>query len=279
MIIGVVSGALAITSWLVTFSELSFLPALSITNIEVYGADPSLTPVMNAAASKAIDGTYLGIFSKANTLIYPRNAISKWIASSSPSVSNVNVGHSSLNTLSISVSEKTPDAIVCADLPDLSSNSLSQSDKCYVTDSTGLIFRLRKESDQNTYNQYYIPDLAGKELLGTYATSTAKFRILQSLINNLKYAGINVQATLIKGGHDYELYADNPSGSSIVVIQMDDRVNLDVEKDNLIAFWSKVTGDARTKGTKLEWSEIKLQYPPNVYSRPIEGSESSTGPR
>ena len=87
----------------------------------------------------------------------------------------------------------------------------------------------------------------------------------------------------MKGGGDYELYADNPipqdrakpipqdrakpNGFSIVVIVMDERADLDVQRENLVAFWAKTVGDARVKGEKLEWNEIKLQYPPNVYHR------------
>lgn len=266
-ILAAVSGLLAIGSWLFVFSRLSFLPALTITQISVYGVDGDLTQVMNAAATRAMEGAYMGLFSKANAFIYPHDEISRRISSSSPQVNNVTVKRNGLRSLAISVSERTPEAIVCADLPDLADDSLNPGDDCYVADGRGFIFRHLRKTDAKTHNQFYMPDLAGKNLLGVYATTTEKFNTLQTLMDSIKDSGISIHAILVKGGGAYELYADNPSGSSIVVIVMDERADLDAQRENLTAFWSKMVGDARIKGAALEWNEIKLQYPPNVYHR------------
>ena len=272
---GFVAGGVAIVTWLFILSRLSSLSALAITDVAVYGVEPDLIPAMQAAAIRELDGNYMGLFSKADTLIYPKQAIIREVASTSPRIDNVNVSRNGLHALTISVSEKTPSEVICADLPDLSDTSQSVSKNCYFADEDSFMFKKATEPEAQNYLRYYIPDLPDTDITGTLATSSATFKKLEDIVGNIKSAGINVHSILVKGDGGYELYADNPSGpSSVVVIQMNDRAPLSTQSDNLIAFWNRMTADARVKGQNIGWSEIKLQYPPNIYSRALEGKSA-----
>jgi hypothetical protein len=118
--------------------------------------------------------------------------------------------------------------------------------------------------------RYYLPMLPDSHVLGTQATSTTEFKRLESLVESVEKANIHVHAMLVQGDGSYELYADNPDGDSIVVIQMNERANLSTERDNLVAFWNRMVADAHAAGKKAAWTEIKTQFPPNVYSRAAE---------
>ncbi len=273
-IIGTIAGVLAVASWLFSLSRLSFISALAIEDVEVYGVEADLAPVMRSAALEAMSGAYLGIFSKGNAFTYPEARIVAWVASSSPRVMNVSVRRSGLHKLVVSVSEKATAAIICADLPDLSDGSLDRNENCYEADATGYVFKPVGGSPSADLFRYYIPDLAGKKLDGSFATSTEKFRTIFELLSSVKEAGIGVHGILLENGHDYELYADNPAGGSLVVITMNEDAGLEVQKENLIAYWNRMVALAKTKSVNLAWDEIKLQYPPNVYSRPDFGLES-----
>jgi hypothetical protein len=101
------------------------------------------------------------------------------------------------------------------------------------------------------------------------ATSTAEFKRLETLVHSVDVSGIHVHAMLVSGTGSYELYADNPDSPTLVVIEMDERADLTVERNNLVAFWNRMVADAHAAGKKIAWSEIRLQFPPNVYSRDL----------
>lgn len=271
-LIGGISVVVALAAWIFVLSRLSYISALEITHVDIYG-EPDLSSAMQAAAMASIDGSYAGLFSRANSLIYPREAIARAVASTSPRIDNVAISRNGLHGLSISVSEKAPEAVICADLPDLGDQaSMPLGKECYLADADAYLYR-HAEDDASAARlmRFYMPDLPDTGILGVQATSTAAFKRLEDLVRSVATAGVNVQAMLVRGDGDYELYADNPSGSSMVVIQMNESAGLATERDNLLAFWNKMVLDARAAGKPVAWSEIKLQYPPNVYSRPIDG--------
>jgi hypothetical protein len=76
---------------------------------------------------------------------------------------------------------------------------------------------------------------------------------------------------LMEDGGEYELYAHNPpafsttsSDQSTVVIHFNDAAGLGTERDDLILFWDTMVAKAGASGSMPEWSDIKLQYPPNI---------------
>ena len=271
--LGFAAALVIIVSLLFIFSRLSFLPAFSIETVDVYGADATATAAMEAAAYGAIQGSYLGLFSKANAFIYPGEAVALAVASSSPKVDTVSVKLSGLHSLAVSVSEKTPAAVICADLPNWDeSGALSPEAGCYFADLNGLIFDKAPADLTASYNRYYVPALSGSDpVIGLSATSTAGFKSLQGFVNGIKAADIRTEAVLMEDGGVYELYAYNPSvvsaaspGESIVVIHFNDAAGLGTERDNLILFWKTMVDKAKASGAKIGWTDIKLQYPPNI---------------
>jgi len=177
--------------------------------------------------------------------------------------------------LNISVSERPAAGIVCPSLPSFDERGvLIRDEDCFFVDDDGLIFQRVPGDDHGVYNRYYTPALPDDaSIIGLLATSTSKFKALQTLFNTTKSAGIVSRAMLIKDSGEYELYADNPVGGETgtsshkgpVVIYLSDRVPLEIEIDNLVQFWKKMVEKARVARARLEWSEIKLQYPPNVF--------------
>ena len=277
LVIGSITGVVALAVWVFVFSRLSYASFLQINQIDVYG-EADLAPHMQAAALQALDGSYAGLFSRADTLIYPKADIVRAVASSSPRIDSVKVSRNGLHGLSISVSEKAPEAVICADLPDLTDESMPLGHSCYLADADSYLYRQATSSgaDAASRMRFYIPALPDTGVLGTQATSTQEFKRLETLVRSVTDSGIHVHAMLINEDDSYELYADNPDGGSIVVIEMNEEAGLSMERDNLVAFWNKMVTDARAAGKKVAWSEIKLQYPPNVYSRPMHEAGTST---
>lgn len=270
LIVASIAGVVALAVWVFVFSRLSYASFMQIDHVDVYG-EADLAPHMQAAALGALDGSYAGIFSRANTLIYPREDIVREVASTSPRIDDVRISRNGLHGLSITVSEKAPEAVICADLPDLTDETMPLGHNCYLSDANSYMYRPATSTDADTSARlrFYIPALPDGGVLGTQATTTEEFGRLENLVRSVSDSGIRVHAMLINEDGGYELYADNPDGASIVVIEMNESAGLSRERDNLVAFWNRMVSDARAAGKQVAWSEIKLQYPPNVYSRPM----------
>ncbi|HEX7724662.1 MAG TPA: hypothetical protein VF438_02930 [Candidatus Paceibacterota bacterium] len=274
-IIGIVATIAAFAAWTFCLSRISFLESLQINAVDAYGDEMLATP-MRLATMNALDGAYIGLFSRANAFLYSKSAVIKAVASTSPRINSVAVARTGLRTLSVTVSEKAPEAVICADLPDVTDSDIPMGKNCYLADADAYLYKTVDDPDAANYMRYYLPELTAANALGTQATTTTQFKRLGALVASIEKAGIHVHAMLVQRGGIYELYADNPDGNSIVVIQMNERANLETEYNNLVAFWNHMVSDAHAAGKKIGWSEIKTQFPPNVYSRAIDVKEEES---
>ena len=277
-ILGTILGVVSVVTWTYSLSRLSFLPVFALTDVSVYGAPSGVAAIaIKGAAETALDGSYLGLFSKSNAFLYPKGAIFAAVASSTPAIDSVTVRRDGWHTLVVSVSEKTPAALVCDDLPnfDLKGNLSTDNDDCYAADETGYIFgRAASSTAVAVPERYYIPDLSDSAgPIGSYATSTAEFAKLQAFFDGVRSDGIAAKGILMKEGGEYELYAANPdlgrqsatSTAGDVVIYFNDHAAFHDQLEDLTLFWNDALDRARASGARLEWSDIKLSFPPNVY--------------
>jgi hypothetical protein len=284
---GLVVGILivvSIVSGLFALSRLSSLYALSIQTVEVQGADNDIAGSIQKVALNALEGKYLHLFSKSNTFIYPRDLVSSAVGSVSPRISSVKVKKSDMHTLEISVEEKAPKALVCANLPEFNGDSLSLEnlDSCYFADTAGYIFASAPLFSGNIYNRYYAPDLSNTTstenfVIGSYATSSAEFTKLQEFYEGARLFGVDVLAILIKEAGEYELYARNSIQDQIVstssinamVVYFNNSRSFRDQLVNLLSFWTKMKDQARSKGEVVNFDYIDVRYGSNVFYRTI----------
>ncbi len=256
------------------------LNLFEIQYVTVSGADGDISPSLQAAALDAVSGDYWGIFSKASTFFYPAKAVKDSVTKASPRIASVSVKRQGLQALVISVEEKAPAALVCANLPDFTGNSLSfgDSDSCYFADDTGYIYGAAPSFSGNVYNRYYVPDLTdgtSSLIVGQMATSTTEFHALQTLFADLKNTSIAAEAVLIKAAGEYELYVRNPSQSNLAsssdsdmaVIYFDDSRSFSEQLSNLVSFWKNMTETAAAKHLSLSFDYIDVRYGTNVFYR------------
>ena len=259
----VITGVLFIvcaTSWIFSFAEFGSLSFFSIQNVNVIGADKDIQSQVATAAMTALHGSYLGLFSKSNTVLYPKSTVVAAVASSSPRIQSVSVSRDGLQGLAITVNEKKPSAVICTSLPDFSTSD-QMPDGCYFADASGLIFEPAPTFSDHVYNRYYIPGLsdsgtAESRIIGSYATSTAEFAALQEFYDGAHLSGIDPVGALVKDGGEYELYARNRTSSDVMVIYFNDSRSIHDELVNLVSFWKNEPGD-------LDY--IDLRYGSNVF--------------
>jgi hypothetical protein len=259
------------------FSLLSTLQFFTITNVVVSAADQSKINIIHDQVLTKLQGKYLGLFSRANDFLYPHGAIIETIKTFNTEVSSVDVTRSDRHTLTVSIVEKTPAALICTTLPDFNGNELmlDGSGDCYFVDASGFIFKKAPSFSSRVYHRYYVPDLAGPAdlasttgVVGMYATSTAEFQSIQKIYDGLEANSIKTDAALIKGGGEYEWYVRNPGMSSSTAVIYFNTVSSTTEQfSNLISFWSHSLSVARTNKEILEFDYIDVRYGDNVFFR------------
>lgn len=263
------------------FSLLSSLKMFVITNVQISGIDESAIESMHTAVLGVLEGKYLGMFSRANSFIYPRLTIKNLIKNANPQADTIEVHRDGLHAITITVHEKVPTALICAALPDFNGNELSLDDpeSCYFADKSGFIFKKSPSFSGTVYHRYYLPDLANlasassteSGIVGLYATSTAEFTTLQGFYETLKQNNIIADAILMKAGSEYEIYARNPgTSSSTAVIYFTTASSVTQQISNLLSFWRHSVDTAKSKNETPEFDYIDVRYGDNVFFQKIK---------
>ena len=249
--------------------------AFKITSVQVFGADTDITPQLTQEVSNSIQGRYLGLFSRSSAFIYPKQQIIQQVKMRSPRVSSVVVRRDGWHTLLVTVTQKTPVAVVCASLPDWNQETLSddQLSQCYFADETGYLFEQALSFSGHVYNRYFTPDVSvgtsSDALVGTYATSTAEFALLQTVYERMRSLHIEPEGILFKAHGEYELYADEQytdakgaPRTDIFVVYFDSARPYAIQFDNFSSFWlAKMT--AAHMSPHFEY--IDVRYGSNVF--------------
>lgn len=271
----------AIITSIYSLSAITDLKFFAVNEIKVYGTDPETTDMVSQAARSVLSGRYLGLFSRAASLIYPRSELVAAVAAASPKIQSVDVSRQGLTAIVVSVREKSPSALVCATLPDFEGDRIvfGDQDDCYFADETGYMFGRAPSFSGHIYHRYYVPGLAdaatsSQSMIGTYATTTAAFRALEDTYAGVIKIGIPVEAMLLKDGGEYEMYVDQPGriasstddgGANIAVIYLTKDRFLADQITNLAAFWNRMVTSVGSKAPSFEY--IDVRYGSNVFYR------------
>jgi hypothetical protein len=256
-----------------------------INSVQIFGADQDITQSLNEVAEHTLTGSYLWMFSRQSTLVYPKGALISAISTASPRIQEVAVRRDGWNTLIVTVTQKVPEAVVCVTLPDWNGDTLNteSSEGCYFADQTGYIFKEAPAFSGHVYNRYYAPDTldtssSSTDAVGHIATSTEEFARLQHVYAIIRSAGIDLQAILIKQGGEYELYVGQKGATTSTSNQSDTFViyantlrPLETQVSNLISFWNKMNTDSTLKKAVAQRFEyIDIRYGSNVFYRLIK---------
>ena len=251
-------------------SALSRLSFLNINSIQILGVDQKDIPTLQSAIDSTLNGNYATLFSRRNTIIYPRDEIGSLVKSMYPQAEKVDIYRDGLRQIVVSISHKTPSAIVCPRLPDLEAY-VDNTEPCYFVDKTGYIFEQVPLVPGQVYNKYYAPDIEDP-VIDKYATSTPEFIQLQNMYEGAKAASIPVEGILISEKGEYEMYVEKNREiqSDIIVINFNNSRSMADELSNLIPFWQHLVSTSEKKNattTLQSISTIDIRYGSNIFYR------------
>ncbi len=246
------------------FSKITYLNVLQIKDISVVGTRPDIATNIKDRTEKILDGSYLGLFSKANLFLYPRSRLSASIENIAPEIQSISIRRNGLRGLKIDVVPKQVSAKVCAGLPEPSfiENIDSEPANCYLVDWSGKIFGPSNlASTTGNTNVYFIPDLdvastSTEILVNRYATTSSEFTDLQTFYNQSRDSELEPKFILVKESGEYEMYAKD------TVIYFNNQSSLSSQLQNLILFYNKMSKEQNT-----EFEYIDVRFGSNVFYR------------
>lgn len=242
-------------------SKLSTISFLQIDTVEIVGADANMASVIRSTALDVIQGKYIGLFSRKNTITYPQSSIVNAIEYSSPEIDDAKVERNGRKALLIDIKLKTPRAIVCTSLPDFAEKN---DDGCFFADKTGFVYKKYVGKDDGL-PRLFIQQGTTTDILRSNPINENRFVELVDFYEKVSGAKIKIQGLLLGEEHD-ELYisndyTDDENSDNIAVVYMSEKFPIEETYTNLISFWNHMQSDTK----KHNFSEIKLQFPPNIY--------------
>lgn len=216
--------------WALSF--FSYDKHIVIDNITITGTHIINQDDVKSEIYKNISGKYIYLFSKSNSLIYPRKEIYNDLRLKFPRIETLSISRQGLKTLRIDISERTGSFLYCGiDIP-LTKDQVGEN--CYFINNDGYIFDKAPYFSGNVYFKYYAT-LEGNEEnpLGQQMISADQFHRIMRFIDKISSIGFKpIYIVLGQDGIDH-LYLNHGENSTIPEIIFKDNDDLDLIQDNL----------------------------------------------
>ncbi|MSU55428.1 MAG: hypothetical protein EXS46_02705 [Candidatus Taylorbacteria bacterium] len=119
---------------------LTDLSVIKINRTEVTGAKTIAFEEVASTTVKLLEGRYFFMVPRANVLFYPKKKIVESITSSYPQIESISIKLKDLNTVQVTIKERSADALWCTKIQVQSEHDGKSLENCYKFDSTGLIY-------------------------------------------------------------------------------------------------------------------------------------------
>jgi hypothetical protein len=209
LIFAVILVIIAAGSMVTALSLLSKVQFLQINDVVVSStpATPLVSPAdeIQTIVQNDLSGSWWHLFSKNNIFLYPKNTIREDIMRAFPRIQALAIGRESLgslDTIIVSVTERTPFALACA-----APAPVGGPAKCFYMDADGFIYAPAPQFSPGVYIQYYSTVTAtGTPIAvgGTFADPTS-FSVALQAVHFISEMGIQVSSVSIADGGEYTI--------------------------------------------------------------------------
>lgn len=197
-----------------------------IAHIDLRGNSVTNNEDIERIVASNLSGSYLWIFPRSNAALYPKDIIRKDLMTNIPRLRSVEFELEGATLLHITVEERTPAVLYCADVTVPASPA-----ECYFADESGTIFSQAPAFSGDVYLTY--GRIAPFEFpMGQNILPADEFARTRSFVKEMNALGIFPRVFLI-AGDEYHLLLSN--GAKVLVNRKD---NLGEIYSNLEAFFS-----------------------------------------
>lgn len=183
----VASGTVFVLASLVYIVRLDYFE-LNAVKIEVDGL-MDRSQIREDIAS-VLSGSYF-IFSRRNSLIYPKEEMERSLKISNPRIKEVDIKRRDLNTLEISIVERKPVALWCGENPEY-------TEWCFYVDEKGFVYSKAPFFSGHVFFRYYGGDVNLKNPLRSFLTSEEEIMEIERFTSHLKDLNIEPNAVHLK---------------------------------------------------------------------------------
>lgn len=235
-------------------STLSQYKKIDITNVVVSG-----TRIINADDVKEnikndLSGKYLYLFSKNNSLIYPKQYIYNNLLKNFPRIDTLVISRDKVNTLKIVITERYGSYLWCGNtIPDIKTEV---GENCYFINNDGYIFDKAPYFSGNLYFKFYIPLANNPAIpLGIHMLPTDDFHLFLRFIDSVTSMGLKPIYLIFNSDGTRELYLEHTNSTVAPKIIFKDDADLE-----------DIASDLSSAMAKTEFAEeIKNKYDSLLY--------------
>ena len=246
-----------------SLSYISSNPNIVINNIVVTGNQIINAQDIEARVKDKLNGKYLYLFTKANSLIYPHQAIYEDLMTSLPRIKTLSVYRDNWKTLHIEITERLGSYLYCgAQIPEIVTDV---GENCYFINNDGYIFDKAPYFSGNVYFKYYVQILDENNIpienpLMKYVFDTDRFHKIARFIDGITSIGFKPIYIEIKPDGTNTIYLSHNINDSIPTIIFKNENDLDIILSNLVAAMNKseFADEVNSKYTKLQYIDLSF---------------------
>jgi cell division septal protein FtsQ len=164
-----------------------------------------------AIANRDMAGRYWYLFSRSNSLIFPRFQIKKDLLKEIKTISDVSISWDNWQQISVTITERRPHSVWCG-------NDMRISESCFFVDKYGYIYSEAPTFSGSIFIKDYGNVSTSTSAVGQYFLSRQTYSKVFNLIDNLDKNNIKVVAVSFDGA-DFRLILE--SGPTIVFTNKD----------------------------------------------------------
>ncbi len=197
-------------------------PSLRISVVELQGGILVTPEEVSAEATQFISGSYMWIFPKNNSFLYPHKKLEQDLKNHFQRIDAIEIVRKNFHTLVVQISERKAEALWCEGEPDQAIGTTTDTtaggvSRCYFIDANSTIFAESPQFSGDAYFKYY-GLVATDTPIGTkYMASSTDFADLSAFVSNAKRLQTKPEYLIAKGGGEFtlvvsgggEIYFDN----------------------------------------------------------------------
>lgn len=202
-------------------SRFSFSPTVSLSAVHVRGASIISESEIKKIVENQAAASFLGVFSRNNLLLLPRENIEKDIKDSFKTIELAEVSFDSPHDLVVSVRERVPTALWCGyNAGDGAASANSTTEKCFYLDKTGYIFAEAPVFSGDVFLVWRgflnsSEATSAADPIGQHILPRVSFEKLNDFVENVSKLGLKTVSLLEISENEMELHLAN--GGVIVI--------------------------------------------------------------
>lgn len=222
-----------------------------------------------------IEGRYFYLFSKSNSLIYPREKVYNNLLLNFPRIETLSVERDNLKTLHINIVERVGSFLYCGN--DIPREKDKVGENCYFINNDGFIFDKAPYFSGNVYFKYYIKLKDDMDPSGQQMIPAQDFYRITRFIDKITNLGLTPIYIVMNQEETNSLYLESKNNNITPKIIFKNNMDLDTIYENLYLAMQKkeFTEEINLKYNKLFY--IDLRFKNKVLYKFSTQGESNSG--